>query len=120
MRPESVAVEAGDEFDRHAQPLADLAVGHPGGGQGDDLAFSVGQWQRCGDGGHPAAGVDSFELDRGGVQRCAVIGGQGGVRGGGARGPSTWVASWASRSATVRSPKQTAVCSATLHRGLML
>ncbi len=142
---------------RDDQPLGDVAVGQPAGGEGDDFAFPVGEGQWCGDGGQGGggdafaglgelvgtggggvggaapvlAGVDGgslgsgigrqepgpnlLELDRGGcsaapssVARAAAC-----AAAAGAREPSTWVASWVSRSATVRSPKQTAVCNAT-------
>jgi hypothetical protein len=74
----------------------------------------------CGDGLRSGVGgqqqrAHRLELHRCGMQRGAVVGGQrGGVRGrGGARGPPTFPASSASRPASVRSPKQTAVCNAT-------
>jgi hypothetical protein len=37
-----------DGTDRHDQPVSDLAVGQPTGGQGDDLALPAGQRQRGG------------------------------------------------------------------------
>lgn len=33
-----------DGADRDDEPVGDLAVGQPAGGQGDDLPFSAGQW----------------------------------------------------------------------------
>ena len=42
---------------RDDQPLGDVAVGQPAGGEGDDFAFPVGEGQWCGDGGQGGGGA---------------------------------------------------------------
>lgn len=78
---------------RDDQPLGDLTVGQPTGGEGDDFVFAVGERQWCGEGGQRRragafTGLRELVSAGGGVSGAAPLlaGVNGGDLGGGIRG----------------------------------